>query len=77
MKITKDNNLVLGDKVKLKYNSTHGIGMIVGIWDKTEYIIDNEGNSKLLASKGDYKVSFDNDLPSSYQTFSGQLLIKL
>jgi hypothetical protein len=67
----------IGDKVRQKFTVANRIGTVIGIWEDDEYVTDKEGNSILLASKGELKVQFDNNSQGVYSTFSNQEVIKL
>lgn len=67
----------IGDDVKQKYTTAQRKGVIIGIWDEDEYYTDYLGNSIRFACKGEYKVRFERDEPTSFQTFSDQQLTVL
>ena len=65
-----------GDKVRQKHTRATRIGTIIGIWENDEYIF-NKTEKILFVSKGEYKVSLDNDLNNGYITFSENELLKI
>ena len=67
----------VNDRVKQKHTKAIRTGIIIGIWEKDEYIKDKNKNQILFACKGEYKVKFDNETGQGYVTFSEQELIKL
>ena len=67
----------IGDKVKQKRGKATRVGTIIGIWDDNQYIIDKEGNSILVARKGEFKVRFDDITNNTFETFYTEELVKM